>query len=250
MRFLLLLVTLSIFCTMDVAAQDDYPLLKGYPAKTMSLGDTSRRVKFTEGEEALRAKVRAAVKAATANVEKMKWYDQFLEIGSRAFLNDRDTTIPLTFTCKYFPGKEALDEAIKRDSTLIDDKERLAQQVLSAEVELFINPVSDAKFKITGPFTNVDVPGATFAISVDQKSQFTAVFLGTFSDIIADRKEDRPAGSTRYPSLIAAPKYDTTRSYLDVQSIYVIITAEAESAKKIIEQFDFAALNALIEKQH
>ncbi len=242
MKLIVLLVVIisTIFAATDLAAQDATPLLTKKYDKPTTRG-------FTEGEQAMRKRAGAAIKTALAKVD-LEWYDQLCEIGSRRFFENFDTTIPLSYMCRHM---------FKTDSALMAlwKNYREAHAKLSKqypEVGVYINPVEWQRqdHRISGAFDHINVPGARFAIRSEnpQRGPFIAVFLGAFGEITADRKEDRPPGAKRYPSLVAPTLYDSTQSYLNIQSIYVLIEGEHELAQRTLAKIDFAALNALIEK--
>lgn len=209
--------------------------------------DNSKPRGFTDGEQALRKRAGTAVKKALAKID-LKWYDQVCELGSRRFFENFDTTIPLSYMCRHM---------FKTDSSLMAlwKNDREAYTKLSKhypEVVIYINPVEWQwqDHRISGAFDHITVPGARFAVRSEnpKRGPFIAVFLGAFGEITADRKEDRPPGAKRYPSLIAPTLYDSTQSYLNIQSIYVLIEGEHELAERTLTKIDFAALNALIDK--
>ena len=133
----------------------------------------------------------------------------------------------------------------------------------SAKVYLYINPENDAiSFDVTNGFEELSIDGVNHCVRGNQRftqttlrnsyeGPFTAMFLGAFTMPYSERYPQRAGGCwgpSEFITTSTYTAYDVSRSYLDVQSICILIEGDPRIADLIMSKIRFEALNEAIEK--
>ena len=130
----------------------------------------------------------------------------------------------------------------------------------SVEVVAILNPNRETiSFDVTKDFEVFDIEGARHGIRGSQQlvqksgdntytGPFTTLFLGSFTMPYIMRYPEREGhwAPDQFITATTYPAYDVSKSYLDVQCIYITISGEPELAQKIIDQLKLDILNKLI----
>lgn len=132
----------------------------------------------------------------------------------------------------------------------------------SAKLTVSINPEDDISFDVTNGFEELSIDGVKHCVRGNQRftqttlrnnyeGPFTAMFLGAFTMPYSERYPQRAGGCwgpSEFITTSTYTAYDVSRSYLDVQSICILIEGDPRIADLIMRKIRFEALNEAIEK--
>ena len=131
------------------------------------------------------------------------------------------------------------------------------------KLSVYINPTQEAiSFDVTKDFEVFTIEGTKHCVRGSQRftqtslrnsyeGPFTAMFLGAFTMPYSERYPQRAGGCwgpSEFVTTSTYTAYDVSKSYLDVQSIYIVIEGDPRIADMVMGKIRFDTLNEAIER--